>query len=158
MFKKILLVLLVVALLGSGYLWLNKDSFLSEFNQERAEEAQRFRNEGLEYGRSHDQQACLDKALEEFDTQCSGFSCTVRYGKFLNACLETAAQKAGFCDGVPPYREEKTEEDKSWARESCWARDVRGEGCRLLMRQQQFFCQNPDSDAATGSASATGQP
>jgi hypothetical protein len=150
MIKKSLLVLLVLALAGSAYLWLNRESFVAEFNQQRAQEAVQFRNAGLEFGRSNNQQACLEKALTDFDTQCTGFSCTVRYGRFLNACLETAAEEPAFCDGVPAYQEEISEEEKAWAREACWARDIRGEGCRLLLRQQQHFCTSGVNTASTG--------
>ncbi len=152
MVKKILLALLAIAVLGAAYLWLNKDSIVEEFNQEREQEAKIYRQAGLEYGQNHDQQECLDKALQEFDTQCTGFSCTVRYGKFLNACLETAAETPAFCDGVPAFQEEKSEDEKIWARETCWAQDIRGEGCRLLLRQQQFFCKNklPEEQPAVG--------
>lgn len=148
MLKKILLALLAIAVLGCVYLWINKDSIVTEFNQERAEEALVYREEGLEYGRNHNQQECLDEALQEFDTQCTGFSCTVRYGKFLNACLETAAVSDTFCDNVPAYQEEKTEDEKIWARETCWNQDIRGEGCRVLLRQQQYFCSNGPSQGA----------
>ncbi|WP_432697082.1 hypothetical protein ACQUQP_01635 [Marinobacterium sp. YM272] len=159
MVKKILLALLAVAVLGVAYLWFKKDAIVAEFNQERAEEALVYREAGLEYGRNHDQQACLDEALKEFDTQCTGFSCTVRYGKFLNACLETAAVSETFCDKVPAYQEEKTEDEKIWAREACWAQDIRGEGCRLLLRQQQYFCSSnlAPGDELTDSAAAAGQ-
>lgn len=153
MWKKILLALLLVSVVSAVLFWLQKDAWLAEFNAERAAEAERFRAAGLEYGRGHDQQACLDKALTDFDTQCSGFSCTVRYGRFLDACLETAAHTPGFCAGVPPYHEERSEEDKSWARDSCWEQDIRGEGCRLLLRQQQYFCSGAgDVGAASDTA------
>ncbi|TCK03514.1 hypothetical protein [Marinobacterium mangrovicola] len=158
MMKKILLALLAIAVLGAGYLWLKKDSIVEEFNRERAEDAVVYREAGLEFGRTHDQQECLDEALQEFDTQCTGFSCTVRYGKFLNACLETASDSATFCDNVPAYQDEKTEEEKVWARETCWDRDIRGEGCRVLLRQQQYFCtNNPSQQARLTDSTAAGE-
>ncbi|MBV1789270.1 hypothetical protein KQ940_14525 [Marinobacterium sp. D7] len=153
MLKKVLLALLALAVLGGGYLWLNRDRFVEDFNRQRAEEVRRFHAAGIEYGRNHDQQACLDKALTDFDTQCTGFECTVRYGQFLKACLDNASVAPAFCQEVPAFNEELTEEDKNWARQSCWGRDIRGEGCRLLMRQQQLFCSS-DAAAAPGSLSA----
>jgi hypothetical protein len=152
MWKKILLACLLLALVAGGWFWSQKDEWLAEFNAERAEEAERFRSAGLEFGQTHDQQACLDKALSDFDSQCSGFSCTVKYGRFLDACLETARPAPAFCEGVPPYREEPSEEDKSWARDTCWGQDIRGEGCRLLLRQQQYFCSAADGAVAADSA------
>ncbi|GGC10062.1 hypothetical protein GCM10011352_40660 [Marinobacterium zhoushanense] len=155
MLKKVMLALLAIAVVGGGYLWLNRDRFVAEFNQQRAADAQRFHAAGIEFGRNHDQQACLDKALSDFDTQCTGFECTVRYGKFLKACLDSSSVNPAFCQGVPAFNEELSEEDKNWARQSCWGRDIRGEGCRLLMRQQQLFCSS--SEAAVPGRLATGQ-
>ncbi len=140
MLKKILLFSLLALLLLFAYLWLNQERWLAQFNAERAAEFERFHRSGLEFGREHDQQACLDKALSDFNTECSGFSCTVRYGQFLRACWQNAAASADFCNGVPPYRDKPSEEDKNWARETCWGQDIRGEGCRLLLRQQQQLC------------------
>lgn len=152
MWKKILLLLILVSVAVAALFWVQKDEWLAEFNAERAEEAEHFRSAGLEYGRHHDQQACLDRALHDFDTQCSGFSCTVKYGRFLDACLETAAHTPGFCAGVPPYHEELSEEDKNWARDLCWGQDIRGEGCRLLLRQQQYFCSGAGEVGAAANA------
>lgn len=158
MWKKILLAAILLPLLLGLFLWLvqplwwqaMKAQWLAEFNAERAEAAARWRNEGLAFGRLNDQQTCLEQTLTNFDG-CTGFDCTVNHGRFLKACLETASPSVGFCDGVPEYREEPTEDDKSWAKHACWSRDIRGEGCRLLMRQQQLFC-----SAASGDGGAQG--
>lgn len=151
MFKKILLALLAVALAAAAYLWLNRDRIASDFNQQREAESKAFHAAGREYGLKHNQQECLDKALTDFDTQCTGFSCTVRYGKFLHSCLQSAQPDPEFCRDVPPFHEEKTEEDKNWARETCWGRDIRGEGCRILLRQQQQFCSKGVAEGAAPS-------
>lgn len=147
MLKKIILALVLIPVLVAGVLWqlqpawwqAAKAEWLADFNAERAELAANWRKDGLAFGRLNDQNSCLDKALAEFDG-CTGFQCTIDHGRFLNACLETAAASEGFCEGVPPFREERTEDDKSWAKYGCWDRNIRGEGCRLLMRQQQLFC------------------
>lgn len=119
--------------------WLTQDQWLPQWNQELAEESVEYRERGLSLGETANQQSCLDEALASFNT-CSGFACTIKHGKFLKACLEVASPAKGFCDEVPEFNEEPTEDDKSWARHYCWDRDIRGEGCRLLMRQQQLFC------------------
>lgn len=158
MWKKILLAAILLPLLLGLFLWLvqpvwwqeMKAEWLADFNAERAAAAAQWRNEGLAFGRQSDQQTCLEQTLTNFDG-CTGFDCTVNHGRFLKACLETASPSAGFCDGVPEYREEPTEDDKSWAKHACWSRDIRGEGCRLLMRQQQLFC-----SAASGDGGAQG--
>lgn len=154
MVKKILLLVLLLALVAGGWFWSQRASWLAEFNAQRAEEAAAYAAAGAAFGGENDQQACLDKALHDFDTRCSGFSCTVKHGRFLDACLEQAAVTPGFCEGVPPYEEKPGEEARSWAREACWARDIRGEGCRLLLRQQQYFC---SGQGATAEAAPAGQ-
>lgn len=161
MVKKIIAALVLIPALIGVFLWLvqpdwwqaAKAAWLEEFNAERAEQAAAWRNDGLAFGRANSQSACLDKALTAFDG-CTGFQCTVNHGRFLNACLETAAASDGFCEGVPEFREEPTEDDKSWAKYACWDRNIRGEGCRLLMRQQALFCSGGNVPGATDSGSA----
>jgi len=137
--KKILLITLGIIVVLSVLGWLNRESWLADFNADRAYQTAEFKKSGRLFGQEHNQQACLDKTLRSFDG-CLGFSCTVNQGIFLRACLSVAKASPGFCEGVPPYREKPTEDDKSWAKYYCWDRNIRGEGCRLLMKQQQFFC------------------
>ncbi len=139
MIKKLVWAIVLLIVVGFFGAWLTQDYWLPEWNQTLAEETERYQQEGLAFGQQADQQACLEKTLSSFD-RCSGFACTVKHGKFLNACLKHAANSPEFCKDVPAYNEERSDDDKTWARESCWGRDIRGEGCRLLMRQQQLFC------------------
>jgi hypothetical protein len=154
MLKKIILALILLPLLFILYLWqVNpvwwqqwQQEWLAEFNAEQAQAAQQWRGEGLAFGERNDQQTCLEHSLASFDG-CTGFDCTVNHGRFLKACLETATVSEGFCDQVPGFRDEPTEDDKAWAKDECWERNIRGEGCRLLMRQQQLFCGPAEDDA-----------
>lgn len=147
MLKKIILALVLIPLLVGLFLWqvqpvwwqTLKAEWLADFNSERAEQEAQWLDQGRAFGRGNGQNACLDKALMDFDG-CTGYACTVNHGRFLRGCLATAEPDQGFCDEVPAYRDEPTEDDKSWAKYGCWDRNVRGEGCRLLMRQQQLFC------------------
>ena len=139
MIKKIIWSILGLIALGIFVAWLTQSYWLSDWNQEQAAEVKLFQERGLALGKEADQQQCLDSALESFN-QCSGFTCTVKHGQFLRVCLQHASPSEGFCDEVPAFNEERSEDDKSWARHACWSRDVRGEGCRILMRQQQQFC------------------
>lgn len=139
MIIKIVWATLLLIVLGIFGAWLTQDYWLPGWNKELAEESIAFRERGTSFGQSADKQACLEETLTSFD-RCSGFACTVKHGKFLNACLKTASISQDFCKDVPVYNEKRSEDDKTWARESCWGRDIRGEGCRLLMRQQQLFC------------------
>lgn len=171
MLKKIIWALVLLPALLGLFLWqvqpawwlAAKAEWLADFNHERAEQAAAWRNDGRAFGQQQDQAACLSKALIEFDG-CTGFQCTVNHGRFLRACLEAAAPSDAFCEGVPEFRDKPTEDDKSWAKYACWERNIRGEGCRLLMRQQQLFCSGgeavsepePADEAASEPVSAQG--
>lgn len=139
MLKKPLLVILLLLVVAAIYGWLNRESWLVDFNQERALKTIQFKQDGQAFGETASQQECLDQALSQFDG-CLGFSCTVNQGVFLKACLNQSEVTDGFCDGVPEYREKPTEDDKSWAKYYCRDHNIKGEGCGLLMKQQQFFC------------------
>lgn len=139
MLKKIIWSILFLIVAGIFIAWLTQDKWLPGWNQELAQQSQDFTQRGSTFGETADQQACLEEALTSFN-RCSGFACTISHGKFLKACWQQATPSEGFCNEVPAFSEELSEDDKSWARHACWGRDIRGEGCRLLMRQQQLFC------------------
>lgn len=97
MLKKIILALVLLPLLAALFLWQvqpawwqeMKAEWLTDFNSERAEQAAHWRDQGLTFGRGNGQNACLEKALMDFDG-CTGFACTVNHGRFLKACLQSA--------------------------------------------------------------------
>lgn len=119
--------------------WFTKDQWLPDWNDELAKAAVEYKEKGLKLGKQTDQQGCLEQALKSF-SECTGFACTVNHGIFLKSCWQESRETIGFCNKVPAYTKKATEDAKSWARHSCWDRNIRDEGCRLLMRQQQFFC------------------
>lgn len=139
--KKIGIVILALAIIFGLWYWLYSDQWLQEFNQERSEDAALFRTQGLAEGQLTDQQGCQESALSNF-AQCqeSNFVCTVNQGVYLKACFETAAVTQGFCDNVPAFNEKATEDEKDWVKYNCWDMDIRGEGCRLLLRQRIQLC------------------
>ncbi len=139
MWRKFLFLLVGMLVAGIALLWFSKSTWLPQWNAELADQAQAYKAEGLALGQQHDQDFCLAESLTRFN-QCSGFACTVNHGILLKSCLQEAAPSYGFCDDVPAFQEKPSEDDKSWARDYCWQRDVRGDGCKLLMRQQQYFC------------------
>ncbi len=141
MAKKIGIALLILAVaFGLWYLFFS-EQWLARFNEERQQDAIEYREKGLSAGQLTDQQGCQDQAISGFD-QCrdSNFVCTVNHGVFLKACFETASPSEGFCDDLPEFNETATEEEKDWAKYKCWDMDVRGEGCRLLLRQRLQLC------------------
>lgn len=137
--------LLLTLVLGVWYL-LYSDQWLANFNQERQQDAQIYREQGLLAGAQTDQQGCQDQALTHFNLcRDSNFICTVNQGVFLKACFETAQSTPGFCDDLPAFNEKATEEEKDWAKYNCWDMDIRGEGCRLLLRQRLQLCHDQTS-------------
>ncbi len=137
--SKVLIGLGLITLALGLWSWLRGPLWLEQFNDRQSDARETFQTQGRLFGQSHDQQACLTRTLNDFNG-CIGFECTLQHDYFLKACLAEAAPSAGFCDGVPEYRLKLTEADKSWAKYACWEGDIRGEGCRLLLRQQQYEC------------------
>ena len=136
---KILMALGLLALAALVWAWMFGPAWLEGFNTQQQAMKRDFTERGQAFGRQADLQACLDRTLADFD-DCGGYDCTLKHDYFLKACLEAAAPTEGFCDNVPAYREKPSEDDKSWARHSCWDMNIRHEGCRLLLRQQQYWC------------------
>jgi hypothetical protein len=138
--RKLWLLFLLVVIGGGVYLWLHQDEITESFNQERAEDREKFTQEGLQYGQAHSQQACLDKTLTDLNG-CNSFGCSVNAGLFLKHCWNVASESPAMCDGVPAFQEKPSEDDKTWAKAYCIDRDIRSEGCRkLIMRQLSQFC------------------
>lgn len=137
--KWILLALLLSA--AAGYLWVKffSDAWLAEFNDERQASAAEFRQQGRVFGEQSDQQGCFDNALKSVE-DCRSPICMVDSGNFLRGCFETSEESPNFCEGVPAYQAEISEEEKSWAKFGCWDIDNKSDGCRLLKRQQQALC------------------
>jgi hypothetical protein len=137
--RKVLIGLALLSLAFGLWAWLRSPLWLAQFNDRQNDARVTFQAQGQLFGQSHDQQACLTQTLAGFDG-CTGFDCTLQHDYYLKACLAAAAPTPGFCDGVPAYRLTPTEDDKSWAKYACWDGNIRGEGCRLLLRQQQYHC------------------
>lgn len=145
--KKIGIVFLVLTAAFAVWYVLYSEQWLASFNQERQEDAAHYRALGLEAGRLTDQQGCEDTALDNFVAcEDSNFVCTVNQGEFLKACYETAAATDGFCNGLPAFNEKASEDEKDWVKYNCWDMNIRGEGCRLLLRQRLQLCDTLNTD------------
>lgn len=130
--------LIIAGFLGVvGWFW--GQSWLEDWNQQRSQEAKVYLQKGEHFGAESNQQQCLDQALSDLNG-CSGNTCTINQGLFLKACWQEAAPVQGFCDGVPPYRLKALEKEKEWARYYCRDKDISHEGCRFLLKRQQYFC------------------
>jgi hypothetical protein len=139
MFVKISLAIILVIAATAGYLWSNQTEIVENFNEQRSLEREQSEQAGRLFGETNDQNACLTRTLADFDG-CQTFGCSVSSGLFLKNCLAVATPNAALCEGVPVFRDEPTEDDKSWAKYECIERNVRGEACRMLLRQVSQFC------------------
>ncbi|WP_315981684.1 hypothetical protein [Aliamphritea spongicola] len=61
-------------------------------------------------------------------------------GILLKACWQKSLPSEGFCENVPAFAEDPSEDDKAWMKDSCFEAGINGSGCRLLMRQKQQLC------------------
>jgi hypothetical protein len=145
MIKKILLLLLVVIAIAMVAFWFNREQWLSEFNQERQQQSALFELQGSQFaasgnnGESADQQQCLEESFKQMKG-CFEFSCTLNQAVFLKSCLATSQKTERFCGGVPEYKEKLSTDDKQWLKDSCWNKNINGEGCRFLYKQQIHYC------------------
>ena len=140
MIKKLIVALLIA--LGVGfYFWVEfaGDDWLKRFNEDRQQAAATFFANGQSDGAGATDQMCFDKGIAHI-AECLSISCTIDAGQYLRGCWGVAQATDSFCEGVPEFNEDKTEDEKEWARYACYDLNSRGDGCRLLMRQKQQLC------------------
>jgi len=147
--KVVLLALLVIA----GGVAMLAPGWLEDWNQQRAEEAQQYRQQGEVFGRNADTQQCMDRALNALKG-CEGNTCTINQGVFLKACWAVATPNPVLCDGIPPFRNKMLEKEKEWARYFCTDKGIAHDGCRFLLRRQQHFCSDGIAADAVPEANA----
>lgn len=139
MIKKLLWALLVALLIGAAIFYANKEQWVADFNQQRKAQQSEYIQRGKTFGESADQQQCLAKSLEKLGN-CFSYGCTLDHGSYLRACLQEASPSEQFCEDVPSYHKKATEDDKKWLKDNCWDKNLNGESCRFLYKQQIHFC------------------
>lgn len=139
--RRFWLMVLLISLAGGIYAWLQSPEWLAEWNNEHQQMIAAQRQAGQQFGRTTDQQGCFDQALARTEQcQATEYRCTVQGGTYLKACWEQSQPSLGFCDGIPAYSEEPSEDDKAWVKDRCAALGALSKGCRILVRQQQQLC------------------
>ena len=92
--------LLVLGISFAAGTWFknNKDRLI--------EEGKASKNNGVEFGRTHDKSACIDEALQRVG-QCGSteIECEARQKLFLVSCLGESPKDPSFCQGVPKMGE-----------------------------------------------------
>ncbi|WP_417225901.1 hypothetical protein [Amphritea sp.] len=141
MMRRFWLGLLLAIIVGIFYSWLNAPEWLEGWNQEHQEMVNQQRQAGIAASEQTDQQGCVEKALQRVE-HCddSEYRCTVGGGTFFKACWQNSQPSAVVCEGIPPYHEKATEDDKAWVKDRCIEQGLLAKGCRLILRQQQQLC------------------
>ncbi len=139
MLKKILWLVVLISSIAIIAFWLNKEQWLEDFNQQRQQQTALFVQKGTDFSSTADQRQCLTQSFKQLG-MCFAFDCTLDQGIFLKSCLASAEPSVGFCAGVPVYQEKLTKDDKAWLKDSCWNKNLNGEGCRFLLKQKIYFC------------------
>ena len=129
----IIVVMLVVGVIVGGVVWWsrNKDKLMG-----RAKEVM---TEGREFGRSTDNQGCVDETVARYKKE-PGFTTVISNAIFTRACLEASRPTPGFCSEVP----RKTEFMKSaeWRASQCRRVDLSSDKyCQQLFEPVQEFCE-----------------
>src|SRR6266478_8598275 len=141
----IIAVLLVVGVIVGGVVWWsrNKNKLMG-----RAKEVM---TEGREFGRSSDNQGCVDETMARYKKE-PGFASGISASIFSRACLDASRPTPGFCANVP----KPTEFIKSgqWRVEQCRRVDLSKDSyCQQMFQPVQVFCQREASKTSSDSNS-----
>jgi len=128
----LIIVVLVVGVIVTGVVWWsrNKDKLVA-----RAKEVM---TEGREFGRSTDNQGCVDESVSRYKKD-PGIGSVISDSIFTRACLEASRPTPGFCADVPKQTEfVKTAQ---WRIEQCRKVDLsKDSNCQNLFTPIQQFC------------------
>src|SRR5688572_11809008 len=93
--------------------------------------------EGKDFGKSTDNQGCVDEAFNRYKKD-PGFLSGIANQGFLTGCLEASRPTNGFCDNVPLGDFAKMQE---WKDALCRRYDLRnGRDCQPLVTPVFTFC------------------
>ena len=129
----ILIVLLVAAAVVGGVVWWsrNKDKLIA-----RGKEVV---TEGREFGRSTDNQGCVDENVARYKKD-PGFGSAISASLFAKACLDASRATPGFCNDVPKISE--FIKSAEWRRSQCRRVDLAKDSyCQQMFQPVQEYCQ-----------------
>jgi len=123
----VLVVLLVIAAIGGGVAYV-----MHRFdNPETAAAMKKAMDDGTEFGKTVDQQACMQKGftlpepVDSFD---------LKNELFVQACLKSSRSTPNFCDGVPFVL------DRSWFDEQCKVNTIAPTSCVAAYIAKRNVC------------------
>jgi hypothetical protein len=152
--KALLAVAIIVVLLGAGVVvggvvwWSrNKDKLMG-----RAKEVM---IEGREYGRTTDNQGCVDATVSRYKKE-PGFSSVISTSLFTRACLNASRPTPGFCSDVPkPMEFMKSAE---WRKSQCSRVDLSSDSyCPQLFQPVQEFCERGPRKSSNDNGNSNSQ-
>jgi hypothetical protein len=137
-----LIVLLVVGVVVGGVVWWgrNKDKLMG-----RAKEVI---TEGRDFGRSTDNQGCVDESLVRYKKE-PGFTSAISTNLFNKSCLEASRPTSGFCNEVPKVTEFM--KSAEWRKSQCTRVDLSSDSyCPQLFQPVQEFCERGPRKSSYG--------
>jgi hypothetical protein len=129
----IIIVLLVGAAVVGGVVWWsrNKDKLIA-----RGKEVV---TEGREFGRSTDNQGCVDENIARYKKD-PGFGSAISASIFAKACLDASRATPDFCNDVPKISEFM--KSAEWRAGQCRRVDLAKDSyCQQLFQPVQEYCQ-----------------
>ena len=131
----VIILLLVVGVVGVGVYWWtqNKDALMTR--------AKQVATEGQEFGRSTDNQGCMDETISRYKKE-PGFRNAISVSIFNRMCLDASHPTQGFCTDVP----KPTEFVKSaqWRVAQCTKIGLASDSyCQQLFQPMQEYCAKP---------------
>jgi hypothetical protein len=129
----IILVLLVAGAVVGGVVWWsrNKDKLMGR--------AKEMVTEGREFGRSTDNQGCVDETVSRYKKE-PGFTAVISNSIFTRACLDTSRPTDGFCNDVPKVSEFM--KSAEWRKSQCTRVDLASDSyCPQMFQPVQEFCE-----------------
>lgn len=144
---KVVLAVLALGLLTCGLLVGGVAWWFDSNKDELKAQGDRMRAEAETFARTNDADACVTEAVRRLRER-SSFMDEVRHKVFLSACLERAARRADFCEGVPSRQASVAA--ATWSLEFCNTREgVDPQACSRLSQEILEACETtaPAPDA-----------
>ena len=140
--------LLGILAVGAGYYWwqTHGPALKAEVQALKAQ-AQAEIAKATEFGRSTDNQGCLEESLGRYARCEGGFTCNAMNNGFLSHCLKASSPAAGFCDGVPATG--SVTRSVVWRLDQCEQRGRTETLCGNLFGQVQKYCDSLSPEPAT---------
>jgi hypothetical protein len=125
----IIVVLLVVGVVVGGVIWWSRNK----------SKLTGVMTEGREYGRTTDNQGCINESLSRYKKE-PGLGSAISANLFTKTCLAASRPTSGFCTDVPKITEFM--KSAEWRKSQCSSVDLSSDSyCPQLFQPVQEFCE-----------------